>query len=202
MAGLGAAIVASAVLFLVSMLYFFLQGPQLAHGALNLLPPQCRPALRSFGAKANPILARYVRGLCAIVAFVSLATWIGVGLVFRLPHPVALAVTTGFLELVPVLGPTASATLLGSVAVLHGGTPWTFLWFALFCFLLRILVDQVVGPLVLGHAVRIHPVAVILAFLAGGILLGVLGMLLAIPTVALLKLILDDYYGQWPDASE
>jgi predicted PurR-regulated permease PerM len=64
-----------------------------------------------------------------------------------------------------------------------------------FWFAVRQAIDQVVGPIVLGRAVRLPPVAVIFAFLAGGALLGLLGLLLAIPAAALFKLLLDTYYA-------
>ena len=64
-----------------------------------------------------------------------------------------------------------------------------------FWFALRQTIDQVVGPIVLGRAVRLPPVAVIFAFLAGGVLFGILGLLVAIPAAALFKLLLDNYYA-------
>jgi predicted PurR-regulated permease PerM len=188
-------VVLSAVLFLVLVFYFLLQGPALARGFLNLAPPEHRPFLLNFARQADPILSRYVRGLFFIVVFTSFATWIGVGPIFHLPYAVLLSVVTGVLELLPVIGPTASAFLLGGVAVCHGGTIWTLLGFALFCFVVRLVIDQIVGPIILGRAVTLPPVMVIFGFLAGGALFGVLGMLLAIPTLALLKILMDDYYA-------
>jgi predicted PurR-regulated permease PerM len=194
-AGLGASVLVGAVLFVVLLFYFFLHGPELAHGLLNLAPPEHRPAMRAFGARVNPILQRYLRGLWVIVVFASLVVGIGAGLIFHLSHPLLLAMAAGLLELVPILGPTISATLLSGAAVLHGGSLWTLLGFAVFWCCLRLAIDQVLGPLVLGHAVRLHPVAVMFAFIAGGVLFGPLGVLLAIPTVAVLKLLLDNYYA-------
>jgi predicted PurR-regulated permease PerM len=108
---------------------------------------------------------------------------------------VSLALASGLLELIPILGPSASATLLGAAAVLHGGGAWMYLGLALYWFCLRMVIDQVVGPLVLGQAVNLHPVVVIFAFLSGGVLFGLLGVLLAIPTAATLKVFLDNYYA-------
>jgi len=85
-------------------------------------------------------------------------------------------------------------TLLCAVAVAHGGSPWTLVGFGVFCFGLRFGIDQVVGPVVLGRAVKLPPVVVIFAFLAGGAVLGALGVIIAIPTVAIGKLALDDFY--------
>jgi predicted PurR-regulated permease PerM len=194
-AGLGASAAFGAVLFVVLLFYFCVHGPELARCFLTLAPPEHRPAMRAFGSRVNPILQRYLRGLGVIVVFAALVVWIGARLIFHLPHPLLLALATGLLELIPVVGPTVSATLLAGAAVLDGGDAWKLLAFALFWFCLRLSIDQVVGPLVLGHAVSLHPVAVIFAFIAGGVLFGLLGVLLAIPAAAVLKLLLDSYYA-------
>jgi predicted PurR-regulated permease PerM len=183
------------ILFLVLLFYFLIEGPRLAAGTLALAPPEHRPGLQSFAVQAHPILFRYITGLVVIVLFTALVVWVGVGPVFHLPHPWLLAITTGVLELLPVAGPTISACLLGGTAVNHGGTVWTFAGFAVFCFAVRIGVDQVVGPIVLGRAVRLSPIVVIFAFLAGGMLFGMLGVILAIPAMAMIKLALENYYA-------
>jgi predicted PurR-regulated permease PerM len=123
------------------------------------------------------------------------AVWVGAGPIFHLPHPILLAVTVGLLELLPVAGPTVSAFLLIGTAVSQGGTAWSLVGIGLFCFALRMAIDQLVGPLVLGRAMRLPPAVVIFAFVAGAVLLGPLGVLLAIPGTALLKLALDNYYA-------
>lgn len=191
--GVGAAF--GVILTLVLLFYFLLSGPQLTVGLLRLVPPEFRSGFQEFAAQANPLVQRYLIGLVVVVACTAFLTWIGVGPIFHLPHPVFLAIATGVLELIPIVGPTASACLLGYTAVMQGGNAWTFAGFALFCLCLRLLIDQVIGPLVLGQAVRIPAVVIIFAFLAGGVLLGVVGVLIAIPITAFLKLLLDRYYA-------
>lgn len=195
MAGLAAGVAVGIMLLLVLLFYFLLQGPRLVDGMVNLAPPEHRPGLRAFVAQVHPLLLRYLSGLSLIVLFTMVIVWVGVGPIFHLPHPVLLAITVGFLEPVPVAGPTLSAFLLGGTAVAHGGTAWTFAGFAIFCFAMRMGIDQVVGPLILGRAMRLPPAAVIFAFVAGGVLLGPLGVLLAVPGTALLKVALDNYYA-------
>jgi predicted PurR-regulated permease PerM len=184
------------VLFFVLLFYFLAQGPELARAAIKLAPPEHRPRLGRLAEDAYPLLQRYFCGIFIVVAFTSFATWVCIGPVFHLPCAAALAVITGVLEIVPVIGPTISMTLLSIVAVARGGSPWSLAGFGVFCFGLRFGIDQIVGPVVLGRAVKLPPVVVIFAFLAGGALLGALGVLIAIPTVAVAKLALDDYYEQ------
>jgi predicted PurR-regulated permease PerM len=185
----------TAGLFLVLLFYFLVQGPELARGLLRLAPPEYRPAVEAFAGQAHPILLRYVRGLLIIVLFTALVVSIGLETIFHVRHAVLLGAAAGILELLPVLGPTAAAFLLFGSVALHGGTAWTLTCMGAFWFAVRQAIDQVVGPIVLGRAVRLPPVAVIFAFLAGGALLGLLGLLLAIPAAALFKLLLDTYYA-------
>ena len=188
------------IIFFVLLFYGVAEGPHLVDGAINLAPPEHRPRLLRLSQKAYPMLQRYFLGIFIVVVFTSLTTWICIGPIFHLPCAVGLALATGVLEIVPVIGPTASMTLLSIVAVMHGGTLWNFAGFGVFCFGLRLAIDQVVGPVVLGRAVRLPPTAVIFAFIAGGAVFGALGVLIAIPTVALAKIVLDDYYEHGSDS--
>lgn len=192
---IAAAALFGVILFFVLFFYFLAQGPDLARASIKLAPPDSRPRLRRLFAKAGPVLQRYFAGLFVVVLFTSLATWFFVGPIFHLPAAPALGLITGVLELIPVAGPTASMTLLSAVAIMHGGSLWNLAGFGLFCFLLRMAIDQVIGPVVLGRSVKLSPVVVIFAFLAGGALLGVLGALIAIPTIALARMALEDYYA-------
>jgi predicted PurR-regulated permease PerM len=183
------------VLFFVLLFYFLVQGPELARGLLRLVPPEYRPAVGSFAEKAHPILSRYFQGLFIIVIFTALVVTIGMGALFHIHHALLLGIAAGVLELLPVIGPTTAAIMLFGSLAIHGGNVWNLVALGAFWFGVRQTIDQIVGPIVLGRAVRLPPVAVIFAFLAGGTLLGLLGLLLAIPAAALFKLLLDTYYA-------
>ena len=112
-----------------------------------------------------------------------------------MPHAILLAVTVGVLELVPVIGPFASATIVGLVAVQQNGI-WAAAFLFAFAIGLRLSIDNVVGPLVLGQAARIHPVIVIISFVCGAILFGIVGLLLAVPLAVCIKITLQQYYAE------
>ena len=57
-------------------------------------------------------------------------------------------------------------------------------------------IDQLVGPLVLGRAAKVHPVVIIFSFLAGAVLFGAIGLLLAVPVAASIKIVLSIYYSE------
>jgi predicted PurR-regulated permease PerM len=70
--------------------------------------------------------------------------------------------------------------------------------YAIFATALRLSIDQMVGPLVLGRAARIHPVVVIFCFLAGATLFGVSGVIMAVPTVLIVRGVLSMMYPEPP----
>lgn len=183
------------VLTVVLLAFFMFGGPQLAQGFLRLIPPALRPRVRSLALQIDPMLGRYLRGLVVVVLFTSGVTYIVTGLIFHVSHAIVLAIAVGLLELLPVIGPLLSFVTFGLVAVQETGFA-TIIGFGMFAIALRLVIDQVVGPLVLGRAARIPAVVVIFSFLAGGVLYGMLGVVLAIPFAATVKIVLLDLYGE------
>lgn len=194
-ASLAGSLVFGTVLTLVLMPYFMISAPRLAAGAIWLLPPERRPSVEQLLPKIIPILRRYLIGLCVVVFYTTSVAWIGFGPIFHLPHAILLAITVGVLELIPVIGPFASAAIVGMIAVQQSGIAEAALLFA-FAMGLRLSIDNAVGPLVLGEAARIHPVVVIISFVCGAILFGVVGLLLAVPAVVCVKITLEHYYAE------
>lgn len=183
------------ILLLVLLAYFLFSGRRLADGAFWLIPPEYRSSVRSVADRILPLLWRYFVGLVAVVIYTSLAAWIGFGAIFHLPHAVLLALVVGLLELVPVIGPAVSIGLILLTAVQESSL-YVMIGLVVFIIVLRLTIDQLVGPLVLGRAARVHPVVIIFAFLSGAILFGIIGLLLAVPVAASIKIVLEAYYDE------
>lgn len=186
------------VLSIVVFGFLLFQGPRLASGLLWLVPPRLRPQARSLAQQIDPMLGRYLRGVFIVVLFTTTVTWIITGPVFGVPHAFFLAMAVGLLELIPVVGPILSFIMFGLVAVQQ--TAYTeVVGFGVFAIGLRLTIDQLVGPLVLGRAAEIPAVVVIFAFLTGGALYGILGVILAIPAAATIKIVLANLYEGSPE---
>jgi len=142
-----------------------------------------------------PALRRYLIGIFLVVVYTSALAWVGFGLIFHLSHAVLLAITVGLLELIPVVGPLSSATLVGITAVQQTSI-WSTVFLIAYAIGLRLSIDNLIGPLVLGQAARIHPVIVIISFVCGAMLFGVVGLLLAVPVVVCVKTALEHYYAE------
>jgi predicted PurR-regulated permease PerM len=199
LAALGAAIFGTmfgVILTLVLLFYFLLSGPSMARGMLSLVPPRQRPLILHIWTVLDPILKRYFIGVLIVVAYAAAAAYIGLGLVLGIPHAVLLALLTGVLEMIPVIGPGASAVIAGLVAIHNAAGVGAIIAYALYATALRISIDQLFGPLALGTAARLHPVLVIFCFLSGALLFGMVGVIMAVPVALVVKVTLALLYDE------
>jgi predicted PurR-regulated permease PerM len=129
----------------------------------------------------NATLAAYVRA--QLLACVVVGVLCGLGFaVLGIPYPVLLGVLAAILEFIPLVGPLLLAALAAFVGALHA--PVLALWAFAFLGILRIVEDYVIYPRLIRRGISLHPLAVIVAVLAGAELAGVAGMFLAVPVVA------------------
>jgi predicted PurR-regulated permease PerM len=192
----GIAAIFGLILAWVLLAYFLIDGPRVAKGLLWLVPPPQRPFMLRAWTELNPLLRRYFIGVALVVVYASVAAYIGLGLALGLHHAVFLAMLTGLLEMIPVVGPAAAAVIAGLVAVSHAASGWDILAYIAYAIALRVSIDQFFGPIVLGRAARVSPIVVIFCFLSGGVLFGVVGVVLAVPVALIIKVILAVRYGE------
>jgi predicted PurR-regulated permease PerM len=187
-----------AFLTLVLLFYFLLNGPAIARGLLRLAPPGQRPP--------NPTCL--VPGRSGAQTLYTRCAWrhrlrdrrgvYGLGLILAIPHAAFLALLTGLLEMIPMIGPGAAAVVAGLVAVRYASGIGPIIGYAVYATALRLSIDQILGPLALGAAARVHPVMVIFCFLAGGALFGIPGLILAMPAALVIRTTLAILYDEPP----
>lgn len=195
-AGYGIAALMGTFLTVVLLCYFLVSGKSVARGLLWMVPPRRRPLVVEVGGRLDPVLKRYFLGILAIVIYAVIAAYIGLGVILGIEHAFLLALLTGILETIPIIGSTSAAILAGLVS-LHTATGFgSILAFALYAVLLRLSIDQIVAPLVLGNAANVHPVLIIFCFLAGAVLLGIPGVILAVPAALAVKTTLSTLYDE------
>lgn len=163
--------------------FFFLKDAHtLTQTMIRVLPERWQTHAPELLTLVDDALSGYIRAqlvACLIVGGL-------VGLVFtvlRVPFAAVLAVAAGVAEFVPIIGPLTVAAISASAALLH--SPLTSLWVLLFLATLRVVEDYVIYPRLIGSRMHLHPLAVILAVLAGGELAGVVGVLLSVPFLAI-----------------
>jgi predicted PurR-regulated permease PerM len=184
-------------LTLVLLFFFLVSGPSIVNGLLWLVPPGQRPLIEDhILSKLNPVLRRYFIGVIAVVCFAAIFAYAGLGLVLGIPHAVFLALTTGILEGIPIVGPATAALIAGIVAIQHNAGLGAIIGYAVYITALRLSIDQFFGPVVLGAAGRVHPALIIFCFLSGGALFGVIGVITAVPVALVIKTTLSVLYDE------
>ncbi len=196
--GYGFATVMGAFLTLVLLFYFLASGHQVARGLFWIVPPHRRALVARIWARLDPVLMRYFLGVFAVVIYATIAAYVGLGVILGIRHAVLLALLTGILETVPVIGPTSAAIIAGLVALRSATGMASIFAYAAYATVLRLSIDQIVGPIVLGRAARVHPALIIFCFLAGGIVLGIPGVILAVPLALVVRSALATLYGDQP----
>ena len=139
------------------------------------------------------IVSGFIRGRI-IVCFI-VGTLIGIGLYFlNLKFALIIGIVSGIFNFVPYLGPIVGVILALIFAL---GNPW---WVLLMIIVLFVLVNQIeaifLNPNILGKELGLHPLTVILSMLICGLLLGILGVLVAVPLAAILKVLFFRYLIQ------
>ncbi|PSJ26576.1 AI-2E family transporter [Streptosporangium nondiastaticum] len=170
------------LLAMFSTLFLLYDGPRIWEWLLKLFPAAAREGVAGAGPRAWATLTAYVRGT-VIVALID-AIFIGIGLFFlKVPLAVPLAVFIFLFAFVPLVGAVVSGALAVVVALVTKDV-----FTALMVLIVVLAVQQIEGhvlqPFILGRAVRVHPLAVVLSVVAGSLIAGIGGAVVAVPLVA------------------
>ena len=186
------------LLVIVVSLYLLLDGKRLGAYLLKFIPTESRSRTGYIAGRIHTVLGIYLRGQLLLIAIMSAVSFIVLQFFFNIPFALPLAIMTGFLEIIPLIGPAIATGIVGLVALWAHG-PGAATGVIIVYIVLRQVEDQLVMPYVVGRAVHLHPVVTIFAVLVGGALAGILGTLLAIPAAAAIKIVLDFLYPDNPD---
>lgn len=182
------------LLFLIAIFFVLRDSPRLFEFIRRSLPRQHRAEILHVLHDTNVMLGRYIRGQMILVVLMATVTTIGLT-ILTVPYSVLLGIMTGLLETIPFVGPITAGAIACLVALGHPNPfGWSQLAYvgvvALMYTVLRHTEDYLVIPNIIGRVVRLHPVIVIFALLSGGVVFGLLGVVLAVPVAATLRLVL------------
>lgn len=182
------------LIFLIATFLMLRDAPRLLETVRQNLPRQHRSEILHVLRDTNVMLGRYIRGQLILVALMSSVTTIALTLL-GVPYSVLLGLMTGLLETIPFVGPITAGAIACLVALGHPNPfGWSQLAYvavvAIMYTVLRHAEDYLVIPTVIGRAVRLHPAVVIFALLTGGATFGLLGIVLAVPFAATMRLVL------------
>ena len=184
-AGTVTEIVTGALLALFTLIFLLLGGRNIWRFMTQIAPATARQRVGDAGAAGFHSLTGYVRAT-SVVALVD-AVGIGTGLaIMGIPLALPLASLVFLGAFIPLVGAVLSGFVAVVVALLAKGFVYALITLGLIIAVMQ-LEAHVLQPLVMGRAVSIHPLAVVLGIAAGGVLAGVVGALLAVPTIAFIN---------------
>lgn len=171
-----------------ALVFFIHDGARIWEYVVSWFPKLARPAILGASRSGWNTLIEFVK-VQILVAFVD-ALGIGLGAFFLgLPLVVPIAVAVFLGAFVPIVGGTVAAALAVLVALVYEG-PLIALIMLIIVLAVQQLEGQILQPLVMGPALRIHPLAVVLSIAAGGYLAGIAGVLFAVPVVAFANVVI------------
>jgi predicted PurR-regulated permease PerM len=175
-------IITAALLMFFTLIFFLYGGRNIWQYVTKIFPTDVRDRVRAAGAAGYHSLTGYIRATF-LVALVD-AAGVGTGLVIMsvpLALPLASLVFLG--AFIPLVGAVISGFLAVIVALLAKGFVYALITLGVLIGVNQ-LEAHILQPLVMGRAVSIHPLGIVVAISAGSVLAGIVGALLAVPTVA------------------
>ena len=184
---------ASTVLFAMIFAIYFLLDEKLRIYWADVLDTftsrKTREKLHQFVADADRVFSGYIRGQATDALIVGVLVSVAL-LIAGVPYAVVIGILTGIGNLVPYVGPVVGFGSLIVVCLAEGSVRHLIVGGIILAAMM--LIDgNVINPKIVSNSVEVHPVLVIVALLAGGRIGGIVGMLVAVPVAALLKLQFD-----------
>ena len=174
---------------LVLTLYFLASLPTVKRAAYAVVPASRRPRVEPLAEEIMRRTGAYATGQVTVATINAICSYVMMRLV-GVPYAAVLAVVVGFLGLIPMVGATVGAVVVCLVAFFD--SPRSAIIVAIYYLVYQQLENYVVAPKIMARTVSVPGAVTVVAALAGGTLLGVLGALLAIPIAAGLLLLYEE----------
>ena len=179
-------------------IYFLLDKNRLMDGCSFLLSFFIREeryeGVRHFLSRCNRILIEYV--ICdlldGLIVGVANLVFMKIG---NMPYAILISVIVGITNLAPTFGPIVGGALGSFILLLFN--PWHALWFIIFTVILQTIDGYILKPKLFGGTFGVSSLWILICIIIGGRMLGVAGILLAIPFAAIFDFIIRDYLSPW-----
>lgn len=188
-AGIGLATgVAGALIIVILMLYFVASLASIKRGLYQLVPATRRPRFVDISEQISDSVGRYVVGQVLLALINGILSFIFLTFVFRVEYSALLAFVAFIGSLIPLVGTISASVVITLAVLLFNGSP-SVIWVGIYYLVYMQIEAYVLNPRIMTRAVQVPGVVVVIAALAGGTLLGILGALVAIPVAASIQII-------------
>jgi len=175
---------------LVLTIYFLIDEQFFTRFLSKVIPDDRKDIFSSLTDKISTKIGEWLRGQLFLAIIIGVIVYIGLTII-GVKYALALAVISGILEILPVVGPIISGALAALISL--SISPLTALIVVVFYVLVQQLENNLIVPKVMSKAVGLPPAIIIIAILVGTKLLGVIGAVLAVPTIAIIYVIFQEW---------
>lgn len=193
-----AEIITAFFLTLVTAFFFVKDGPDFCDRIVALFPDKDRPRARRALERGWWVTQRYLLGVVVVGAVDAVVIGAGLALI-GVPHVIPLMAVTFFAAFFPLVGAIFAGGMAAMLALSSGGVTDALLVVGL-TIVVQQLDGDIVAPLVFSRAVDLHPLSILLALTAGGIIAGIVGAFLAVPLLAASLAIFKVWRSEAPSA--
>ncbi len=186
---------AALLMTFVLTLYFLLDENGIKKFFISLLPIRQKTKIIGMANKMGHKLGGWLRGQIVLALVVGLVVYIGL-ILLNMPYALTLAIVAGLFEIIPIIGPILAA--IPAILVAFTISPTMALAITVFYILVQELENKLLVPKIMQYAVGLNPITIIIIILIGAKLMGILGVLLAVPVAAVIYVLLEE----WPGMSE
>lgn len=174
------------VLGLMIGFYILYDFDKLSLGIERILPVKWRKNYSELGTRLNESLRKYIQGLFLIMAIVFITQSIGLTIA-GLKAPLIFALFCALTDVIPYFGPYIGA--IPAIIVGFTMSPLTGFLVIITILIVQTLENNFYQPLIMGHTMKLHPVTIMIGLLVFQHFFGIIGMIIATPTIASLKVI-------------
>lgn len=178
------------ILATVLNFYFLIDMENIEKWFMNILPQNIKDKTLNALKEINVSFKSFLKAQAILCLFVGLADGLGAW-ILGVNYALILGIIAGFTEIIPYLGPFLGA--IPAIVIALTISPWKALEIAIWYLVVQQIEAHFVVPNVMGKTMGLHPLTVIFSLLVFGKLLGFLGVILAVPIVAVMKIILKVY---------
>ncbi|MGM1021178.1 MAG: AI-2E family transporter [Bacillota bacterium] len=174
------------------LFYLLKDGRKLPQSVLRMFPPMFRKETDRIMTEMNHQVSSYIRGQIIVSFCIGVLLYIGY-LIIGLDYSLTLAVIASFTSVVPYLGPVIAITPALIVALVT--SPVMLLKMVIVWTVVQLIEGKFISPQIMGKSLRVHPITIIFVILTAGNLFGVVGIILAVPGYAVLKVIVTHLFN-------
>ncbi len=181
----------SLIIVIFLTLYLLAEPDKYEEGAIRLFPIWYRPRVRFIIDRIDFTLRLWLQGQLLLMVFAGFVTWLGLA-ILGLNQALALGVLAGLFSFVPNFGPIAA--LVPSLVVGLVQSPQHIGWIILIIYGTSFLQSQLIAPLLFKESLNLPPVMVLIGQIFAAVFFGFLGIMLAVPMIAILIVIVQEVY--------